>query len=112
MGVKGSEGRHNRKRFYVASIISAVVFLTLIVFVAGLLFQDRQQDDGQKDLGGRSASKFLGGAVGLQFRVEAFNLTNSTRFTLADLNFASPSFGTIFASLPPRIVQVGLKFLF
>ena len=48
----------------------------------------------------------------LQFRVEAFNLTNSTRFTLADLNFASPSFGTIFASLPPRIVQVGLKFLF
>ena len=63
MVVKGSEGRHNRKRFYVASIISAVVFLTLIVFVAGLLFQDRQQDDGQKDLGGRSASKFLGGAV-------------------------------------------------
>ena len=31
MVVKGSEGRHNRKRFYVASIISAVVFLTLIV---------------------------------------------------------------------------------
>ena len=48
----------------------------------------------------------------LQFRVEAFNLTNSTRFTTADLNFASPSFGTISASLPPRIVQVGLKFLF
>ena len=48
----------------------------------------------------------------LQFRVEAFNLTNSTRFTTADLNFAFPSFGTISASLPPRIVQVGLKFLF
>ena len=48
----------------------------------------------------------------LQFRVEAFNLTNSTRFTGYDLNFASSTFGRIFASLPPRIVQVGLKFLF
>ena len=48
----------------------------------------------------------------LQFRLEAFNLTNSTRFSFADINFASPSFGTIFATLEPRIVQVGLKFIF
>ncbi len=47
-----------------------------------------------------------------QFRVEAFNLTNSTRFDWYDFNFASPTFGRISESLTPRIVQVGLKFLF
>ncbi len=47
-----------------------------------------------------------------QFRIEAFNLTNSTRFDFFNFNFSSPAFGRFGDSLPPRIVQVGLKFLF
>ncbi len=48
----------------------------------------------------------------LQLRAEAFNLTNSPRFSRFNLNFSSPAFGRITASRPPRIVQVALKFIF
>ena len=48
----------------------------------------------------------------LQFRFEFFNTINSTRFNQFNNNFVSPGFGNITSARAPRIMQVGLKFIF
>ncbi len=48
----------------------------------------------------------------VQFRAECFNLPNHANFGLPVTDLASPSFGRILDSAPPRLMQLGLKFLF
>jgi hypothetical protein len=48
----------------------------------------------------------------LQFRAECFNLANHANFALPVTDLASPSFGRILEAAPPRLMQLGLKFLF
>jgi len=48
----------------------------------------------------------------LQFRAEIFNLCNHSNFRLPDSDISSPTFGQIQEALPPRLVQLALKFLF
>lgn len=54
----------------------------------------------------------LSGGRRLQFRAEAFNVTNTVNFGLpvADLN--SPNFGRILSAGPPRLIQFALKYIF
>ena len=47
-----------------------------------------------------------------QLRVEAFNLTNSTRFGTPTFNINSPNFGKITTAGSPRILQFGVRFEF
>jgi hypothetical protein len=51
----------------------------------------------------------------LQFRLEAFNIFNHAQFfgpSSVDGNIASPTFGRVINADPPRLVQVGAKFVF
>jgi outer membrane receptor protein involved in Fe transport len=48
----------------------------------------------------------------LQFRAEFFNVFNHANFRLPDSDISSPTFGQIQGALPPRLVQLALKFLF
>jgi hypothetical protein len=50
----------------------------------------------------------------LEFRAEAFNLTNSLRFDDTKLitNFSSSNFGQVTGALDPRIMQFALKYVF
>ncbi|HEV2115699.1 MAG TPA: carboxypeptidase regulatory-like domain-containing protein [Terriglobales bacterium] len=48
----------------------------------------------------------------LQIRAEFFNVFNHTNFRLPDSDISSPTFGQIQEALPPRLVQLALKFLF
>ena len=48
----------------------------------------------------------------LQFRAEFFNVFNHSNFRLPDSDISSPTFGRIQEALPPRLVQLALKFLF
>ena len=48
----------------------------------------------------------------VQFRAECFNLANHANFGLPVTDLASPSFGRILEAAPPRLMQLGLKFLF
>ena len=48
----------------------------------------------------------------LQFRAEFFNVFNHANFRLPDSDISSPTFGQIQEALPPRLVQLALKFLF
>ncbi len=51
----------------------------------------------------------------LQFRVEGFNVFNHTQFfgpQSVDGNIGSSSFGQVVSANPPRLVQLGVKFLF
>jgi hypothetical protein len=48
----------------------------------------------------------------IQFRAEFFNLLNHPNFRLPDSDISSPTFNTIQAALPPRVIQLALKFLF
>ena len=50
--------------------------------------------------------------IRLQFRAEAFNLLNHANFGLPDNDLASPNFGQVLASGPPRLLQFGAKLLF
>ncbi|MGH9431935.1 MAG: carboxypeptidase regulatory-like domain-containing protein [Terriglobia bacterium] len=48
----------------------------------------------------------------LQFRVEIFNIFNRANFRLPNNDISSPAFGQIQQALPPRLIQLALKFLF
>jgi hypothetical protein len=48
----------------------------------------------------------------VQFRAEFFNVLNHPNFRLPDSDISSPTFNTVQAALPPRVVQLALKFLF
>jgi len=51
----------------------------------------------------------------LQLRLEAFNVFNHAQFFGAgavDGNITSPTFGQIIAAAPPRLMQIGVKYLF
>ncbi len=48
----------------------------------------------------------------LQFRAEAFNVFNNVNFLLPDHTVPDGQFGQITAARDPRILQLGLKFLF
>lgn len=47
-----------------------------------------------------------------QFRAEFFNLLNHTNFRLPDSDISSPTFNQVLAALPPRLIQLALKFQF
>jgi hypothetical protein len=48
----------------------------------------------------------------VEFRAEAFNVTNSMRMNDPVTNFSSGAFGQVTSSLEPRIMQFALKYLF
>ena len=48
----------------------------------------------------------------LEFRAEAFNLTNSTKFDNPQLNFSGNTFGRVLSAKDPRIMQFALKYYF
>jgi hypothetical protein len=48
----------------------------------------------------------------LEFRVEAFNITNTTPFGAPNGSFGSAAFGTITTAGDPRVLQLVAKFLF
>ena len=47
-----------------------------------------------------------------QFRAEFFNLLNHPNFRLPDSDISSPTFNQILTALPPRLIQLALKFNF
>ena len=54
----------------------------------------------------------LSDTLRVQFRAECFNLPNHPNFGLPVTDLASPGFGSILEAAPPRLMQLGLKFLF
>jgi hypothetical protein len=51
----------------------------------------------------------------LQFRLEAFNVFNHAQFfgpQAVDGNISSATFGQVVSAMPPRLVQLGAKFIF
>ena len=51
--------------------------------------------------------------LALEFRAEAFNLTNTPVFAPPNTSFGSPSFGVVNSQAnQPRVVQLALKLLF
>jgi hypothetical protein len=48
----------------------------------------------------------------LQFRAEAFNLFNYAQFRAPNMNASDRAYGTVSATGPPRLMQLGLKLLF
>jgi hypothetical protein len=48
----------------------------------------------------------------LEFRAEAFNVTNSLRMNDPDTNFNSGTFGQVLSAQDPRIMQFALKYFF
>jgi hypothetical protein len=56
---------------------------------------------------------FLGESKTLQFRIEAYNITNSTHFSIPDTNLYSPNFGIVTSTQgSPRKMQVALRLQF
>jgi Carboxypeptidase regulatory-like domain/TonB dependent receptor len=54
----------------------------------------------------------LSGETRLQFRAEAFNVTNHVNFGLPVGDLNSPSFGRILSAGPPRLLQFALRLMF
>jgi hypothetical protein len=48
----------------------------------------------------------------VEFRAEAFNLTNQTNFTAANGNLSSSGFGSITSTYPARQIQFAVKLVF
>jgi hypothetical protein len=49
----------------------------------------------------------------IQFRLEAYNVLNNTRFALPDTNYSSPNFGSLGSTVGnPRLMQVALRYQF
>jgi len=48
----------------------------------------------------------------LEFRAEAFNLTNTPFLGAPNGTFGSPAFGTITSAGDPRVIQLAIKFIF
>ena len=48
----------------------------------------------------------------VQFRFETFNTFNHTQFNGIALNYNDANFGKVQSAFDPRIIQLGLKFLF
>lgn len=48
----------------------------------------------------------------LQFRAECFNVTNTANFGVPVNDLASPNFGRVLESAPPRLFQLAVKILF
>ena len=48
----------------------------------------------------------------LSFKGEFFNFLNHTNFRLPDSDISSPTFNQILTALPPRQIQLALKFMF
>jgi hypothetical protein len=53
-----------------------------------------------------------GGQHAIEFRLEVFNLLNTTNFGAPAAQFGPASFGTITTALDPRVVQLAAKFWF
>lgn len=66
----------------------------------------------QLDLGLHKEFQLWSERTRLQFRTEAFNLTNKTNFTAPASNISSSNFGTITSTFPARQVQFALKLVF
>ena len=54
----------------------------------------------------------IGESTRIQFRAECFNVANHANFALPQNDLASPEFGQILESGPPRLFQLALKFVF
>jgi hypothetical protein len=54
----------------------------------------------------------LGRESAIEFRVEVFNLLNTTNFGAPAAQLGPASFGTITTALDPRVVQLAAKFWF
>ena len=54
----------------------------------------------------------LRAARALEFRAEAFNITNTPALGAPNGTFGSAAFGTITSALDPRVIQLAVKFLF
>jgi len=57
-------------------------------------------------------SFFLSETLRLQFRAECFNVANHANFGLPENDLASPNFGRVLESGPPRLLQFGLKLVY
>jgi hypothetical protein len=56
---------------------------------------------------------FIGESKALQFRIEAYNITNSAHFSVPDTNLYSPNFGIVTSTQgSPRRIQVALRLQF
>ena len=57
---------------------------------------------------------FPGNAEGsrLEFRADSFNTFNHTQFHDVNQNFGDQNFGKVTSTYDPRVIQLGLKFLF
>jgi hypothetical protein len=55
---------------------------------------------------------FVRNGMSALFRAELFNVFNHTNFSQVNNSLTSPGFGTITAAADPRIVQLGVKFVF
>ncbi|MDQ2946265.1 MAG: TonB-dependent receptor [Acidobacteriota bacterium] len=66
----------------------------------------------QVDLGLHKQFRLWSEASKLDFRTEAFNLTNQTNFQAADGNISNGSFGSITSTYPARQIQFALKVIF